>query len=486
MDQRESNTKQKESNEESNRDEAAAVVVVTAAAAAAAVVVVTAAAAGAAAAAAVPVPVPVPVDAVQNGRNLNQTADIFRLNIDCFEDLFDYSTFTDLIAVGKTCKRMQNVAGYCFSQTYSTVETYVAYTGLNAVLDDGRTGTDVTHFTKFIKIVRISGKHPSIPRFLKIQPDLPQLKKLVIVDERLTDDVIVRMMETFGKLETLCLKTCYGNYDKIISHCAKLKLLCIHKCYDFNYNWLTRKCPTLEDLAFVPSQSEEAVDVVKFLELNPNIRKFGTSGAFLWTNQRSLLNASNIKLHELRVDIWKSSVQLGELCRLLNELYKRGFYQRLKLKLSNVFRPGLCQLNALVHLHHSGSPIALSAFTNLEEICIVDGSIIDVERASISLVNLKRIRFRKVNIVDIMPFIRRSARLKQLAVASVEPLRNTDVIDLAAMNRERQKLANANKITFYVNEQVYLANKWALRELDLKLIRLTRLTYCEWDDDLYI
>lgn len=50
---------------------------------------------------------------------IEQTGDIFKLDIDCFEESFDYLPFKDLVNVGETCKRLQRVAGYCYQQNYS-------------------------------------------------------------------------------------------------------------------------------------------------------------------------------------------------------------------------------------------------------------------------------------------------------------------------------------------------------------------------------
>lgn len=47
-----------------------------------------------------------------------QTDDILKLDIDCLEEIFDYLSITDLVSVGKTCKRLKQVAEYCYQQNY--------------------------------------------------------------------------------------------------------------------------------------------------------------------------------------------------------------------------------------------------------------------------------------------------------------------------------------------------------------------------------
>lgn len=48
------------------------------------------------------------------------------------------------------------------------------------------------------------------------------------------------------------------------------------------------------------------------------------------------------------------------------------------------------------------------------------------------------------------------------------------IIKLSAMNTSRAKLANANKVTIYVKEDVYLATKRAERDTDLEFIRMDK------------
>lgn len=55
--------------------------------------------------------------------NQEQTCEIFKLNIDCFEESFDYLPFMDLISIVQTCKRLNRVAGYCLQKKILAVET---------------------------------------------------------------------------------------------------------------------------------------------------------------------------------------------------------------------------------------------------------------------------------------------------------------------------------------------------------------------------
>lgn len=59
------------------------------------------------------------IDTDEAAITIEQTGVIFKLDIDCFEESFDYLPFKDLVNVGGTCKRLQKVAGHCYQQNYS-------------------------------------------------------------------------------------------------------------------------------------------------------------------------------------------------------------------------------------------------------------------------------------------------------------------------------------------------------------------------------
>ena len=49
-------------------------------------------------------------------RDVPLAPSIFKLNVDCFEKLFDYLGKEDVHAFGQTCKRMLRVAGHYYRQ----------------------------------------------------------------------------------------------------------------------------------------------------------------------------------------------------------------------------------------------------------------------------------------------------------------------------------------------------------------------------------
>lgn len=164
----------------------------------------------------------------------------------------------------------------------------------------------------------------------------------------------------------------------------------------------------------------------------------------------------------------------------------------------------MASLRALVKLygdsHSSCDFYELKHFQNLEEFHFASTVyIIDKEAVAKNLVNLERIHFSYAYFGDIVPFIKHATKLKEIIIDSCDiekyfaetpelreeinfkPTKNEAfsegqplIINLSVLNRERAKLPNAEKITLYVDEKVYLATKRARRETDLKFISLKR------------
>lgn len=81
--------------------------------------------------------------------NKDKKAAILKLDFDCGDNAFDYLTLEDLVSIGKTCNRMQQLAGYCFQQNFSSF----ASCGSDGITRFFRYYcTNVEHFAPFIQI----------------------------------------------------------------------------------------------------------------------------------------------------------------------------------------------------------------------------------------------------------------------------------------------------------------------------------------------
>lgn len=241
--------------------------------------------------------------------------------------------------------------------------------------------------------------------------------------------------------------------------------------------------------------SKEVLPITKFLESNPNIRYLAVNSANLCENSHTL-KTSKVALDDLAVfidykddetaDHTKMS-EFARICRLLNELHALGIYKRLKLYFSYRFKPELidevASLNALVKFHNRGTsgPFALSSLQRIEELNVErTDHIKDIEAMAENLVNLKILHIEETDTTSIMPLIKRA---KQLEKIQIDRVLGDGLINVTALNRERSKVPTAKTITLYVKEHFFLANKRAMRAIDLDFIKLQRCTSIGWDID---
>lgn len=146
--------------------------------------------------------------------------------------------------------------------------------------------------------------------------------------------------------------------------------------------------------------------------------------------------------------------------------------------------------------------------TSLEEISFYSSKHInDFAILPKTLANLKRVHFEYASIADLMLLISQAPRLEKIKVDCYylvnevsdsdetdesnesdydendanEIDTDTNILDLSAMNKARQKISNL-KLTIYIDEGVYLATKWAMKTTEYELIRLKRVQSYEWDD----
>lgn len=106
-------------------------------------------------------------------------------------------------------------------------------------------------------------------------------------------------------------------------------------------------------------------------------------------------------------------------------------------------------------------------------------------------INLKRIYFHKSHMVNVMPFIGRSLNLEKIEMdflyvgfqGDIYYDWRDNIIDLIALNGVRQQLPNAEKVTIYTQERIYLKTKEAMNETNFDLIQLKRKESFEWEHD---
>ncbi|XP_031640983.1 uncharacterized protein LOC116352482 [Contarinia nasturtii] len=430
-------------------------------------------------------------------------AEIFKLNIDCFEEVFDYLSLSDLTAMGQTCKRMERIAGHCFQLSYKAKpanffnrNSFYLPMGSEVKVDCFKNLLQKIYYHRPSTTFTIGPRNVSHNEMMQLETQLTHstsIKEIEITRFRLTMDRINQLKVVLSKIERVIIKSCRFNeieLDAFIAACSKVKYLSIGRETQHKCQWMRRIYPTLEHIEFKRFAAKDVPALITFLELNTTIKQFSVDMELLLSKQ-NLFKNSSIKLGTLAIDCdaeYKDECDL--YCQLLNELYDSGFYKKLHLTF-NGFRirqkvvDKLASVKGLVKLRveQHENRINFGALSNLEELYINSIFYIGDHVNQDFLPKLKRI-VSEVFSDDILPFICHSRNLNKIKVKIFQNGTyfdlNRKIVDLFALNKEREKLAGAHKIAIYVEDEVYLATKWAMKQTDFSLIQMKRDTSYDW------
>ncbi|XP_031633874.1 uncharacterized protein LOC116347437 [Contarinia nasturtii] len=276
------------------------------------------------------------------------------------------------------------------------------------------------------------------------------------------------------------------------------------------YKWLLQKYEKLERLGLgtpwfrTPDKRNRINELCTFFERNPNVRHFSCNFLTLSYNKDALLNCK-VKLDTFELidkSFWVCECDEKEIAwDLLSRLHTHGFYKRLHINTSVIAYRGIssnlqCKPSALNH----NNPISEMPFLQQLALNSMNENVAPLltylnEYAETSdayytyadenetlnldrLMNVERLHlFRKS--LDILRIIQ---QLKNLRKIKILGFRSAEILELNVLNREREKLADARKVTIYVPDAVYLATKWATKNgtTNLNLIEMKRANSYEW------
>lgn len=407
-----------------------------------------------------------PISTVESTAN----SPILKLDIDCFDELFEWLPLADLRRLRETCKRLKQVTDYYIKFTYRPAKR-----GFR----------------------RLKIDHENIDQIAKLDPDRYKfINKIWIWPMDLSKTEIDSVKAILNKVDTVEMRNWENatDFDEVfLKHCVNLKCLCIFDVLGDNLmgngnKWLQRHYPTLERLILLDDfefdhEGNEIHELKTFFAINSNVRTFATTLQFLWKNRFWLRN-SNIHLDRLDIE-GIGFEKLDSLFDFVNELHGQGFYKRLhfygKIIDDDTFMLRVATVHGLekLYLARIDSNIVLPPLIGVKELNFIHCEDIKHPTAlAANIPNVKLIHIRNARIEDILPFIRLSPSVEKIRVECLMKegdihLKN-DVIDLVALNKERQSLIGAHKITLHVKESIFLATKWSAMEIDCSLIRIKR------------
>ncbi|XP_055303149.1 uncharacterized protein LOC129568846 isoform X1 [Sitodiplosis mosellana] len=368
--------------------------------------------------------------------NADSPPKIFKLTIDCFDEIFEYLSMKDLHSLGQTCKTMQKVAGVYFKQNFSAAEKFCHPDGIYTVHSSRDNVINeripTLGFNEFMPC--ISHYHDRLEPLEYLQLHIDEFAQstnhIYLVDLRINPTRVEFIEKLLPKIEIIQIRSCSVNgcfYELILKHCPNLHTIYVQNADTYcngNYGWMLQDYPMLKHLELMPRYSDEVDELYGFLERHPKVQRFSTSGRFLWFNRNRFLK-STVKLDILEVKSQYFYQDDGSgTCRtiwdLLSQLHKQGFYKRLFVytdRVSNDLSGKLIKVPGLelLCIRWFDASYNLPLLTDLKELIILDGlNVRDAEILANSLVKLERLYVDNTTIDCIQPFIRQSTKLNKI------------------------------------------------------------------------
>ncbi|XP_055303147.1 uncharacterized protein LOC129568844 isoform X2 [Sitodiplosis mosellana] len=429
---------------------------------------------------------------------------IFKLDIDCFDEIFEYLSLKDLHSFGQTCKTMQKVSGEYFKRYYSAAETHIKNGGIDTVYSDYKRSinrrTSTTAFSQFITNITHRSYALQPLRYIRRHfGEFDSIRRVCFKNLDFDEEKGEELQRIWPNVETVHLigcSICEDLHEIFLRHCKNnLKRLCVQSAkwpaFDpyVRVPWFHREYPMLEHLELIPIPP--MVELNLLFQKNRNVKSFSTSGFDFWRNKNEFMQL-NVQLDLLQIKA--SYVSVKEMSSVLWELYERGFFKRLHHCTNTVDEESSIELNLMPALEK----LCIERFTvtfdlarliKLRELVILDGAnATDMDILANNLINLQRVYIGKATIEDILPFIRRSPELTKLKVIPRNEAHfNRGVLKLVTFNKEREKLVGARKVTIYVPDNIFLKTKWTTKHGDtnLKFVEMQRSGSYEWNQICY-
>lgn len=431
---------------------------------------------------------------------------LWKLNIDCIYEIFDYLGLDDIIAIGATCKIMQHVAGLFIREKFTAKRK--TFTNDSIYMD--WTPRWISTYTEYLDSIYIDGNSSSAFRYLSGK-NMKNIREIRLTHIDFTDYEIDCVKQCLNGVEILEIDLCTMKmefYENFLKFCPKLKSLSVSRSsYDRDggiiigpdNDWLQRTYPsTLEHVELTDLYELRHNELRNFLQLNRNVRSFSIDAKSLMLNQDQVLAAAanDVIVDKLAIDFHPHAINaeiepaiIAQLFyNFLIELQECQFFAELHLYVKFMDHQNCMQklysLNTLTMLGGYIDRIE-NPLMRVKELDISMGSdILDLQTLPEKLPNLERIHFAKATVDHILPFIRFSPRLKQVKCGDLSDGMHMigGILDVDALNNQRKELPNARKVTIYVNEAVFLATKWARKgAMHFDLVELRRGESILWN-----
>lgn len=464
--------------------------------------------------------------------NDNNTTSFLSLNEDCFGEIFDWLSSSEVKSIGATCKKLNQLTSAHFSRKYPAKRLKI-----HTPLQYKRPGI-VPHPPDFLKLYRTVYLHDAdrdIFTFMaqhckktldKIQFGQNTVRKRITngfglyIKEQLVDVASIEFIgcRIDGELHHLILQYCVNlkqlsiriythEGTHVIINCSVFVAILL-KLFFVTYSilfrsflirsmfysqigtddsWLQKKYPHLEHLALVKSSSK--IDQLKrFFEKNSNVTSFTTSLSIAMANRPVL---RTVKLDDLGIEIaLDDQERLEKFVCFINKLHENGVFKRLKLRITDSsvlieHIDEISKINGLVGIYFDCdvkiSEVLVEALTTLNKLdtmYIRQPIFEDTDKGFLwkGAINVRQLFIQRMKCGDfateILAFIQHSSKIRKIHIRT---LNGTDFeLNLAKARKERNKLRFPRKVNVLVDEASYLHIKWNNEDTVLDSLEVKR------------
>lgn len=260
---------------------------------------------------------------IADSSNGQTTPKLFKLNLDCFDEIFVYLSKIDLLSLGATCKAMQKVVREYFKEKFPNMVLHVT----DNLSTSYRFGTEI----------KINGIDPKDVAILSSYSNAFAAINKIKISTRFNENVTDAINEYLHELEVLDIHCHFqvNLYARLLKWCKNLKTLYISGCYlgseqiTKQDSWMCQKYPKLEH--FELNVRDLKYELMTFLEQNSHLKIFGMKTNDFWLNRNKLMNL-RMQLDLLKIRGILTNNSFVPFCELLNKLYEKEFYRRLHLQ----------------------------------------------------------------------------------------------------------------------------------------------------------
>lgn len=335
------------------------------------------------------------------GNDENRPPNVFKLNRDTFEPIFELLSWEDLISFSHSCKHLRNSVGEYFRFKFGSRDVICTEDGVCIKVDG--LNTRINHLSAYIPRMTIwfgSLRKYDFVRNTNFE-SLQQLKLYYTsLDETIANTNIAHVVNNLELNECNCKNEFFETFLQLFTAVSRLSIerhSATNTVIGTDNQWMCRHYPTLEHLGLQLNRSTSMPELPLFIERNPNISSVTLNSGLFNANTNRFMQ-TNIHLDVLMIKIQNSKApggndDINDMIDALRMLNMRQFYRTLVLIFEYVIIDRL-----LIQ--------KMASLPGLTELMVNDAcDVLDRIELIQQIPSLRKITFDFASREDVLPFV---------------------------------------------------------------------------------